>query len=94
LPSEQAYRLGDEIATIAQSCTLIHGGTSASFCSFVSLIPVVWTNRGAPDRAEAGGGVIGAAGPHPAVDAHPVAIASAPPAISANPNRPTIPSFI
>jgi hypothetical protein len=93
LPSGQANRLGDEIATIAQSCTRIHDGTftSSSFC--VSLIPVVWTNRGAPCWA-ATGPVAGGGGPHPAVEAHPVTSPSAAPAISPKPNRAIAPEFI
>jgi hypothetical protein len=94
LPSGQAYRLGDEIATIAQSCTRIHDGTFTAACFAVSLIPVVWTNGGAPCCAEAGTGVIGGAVPHPAVDAQPVAIASAAPATNPNANRPTPAGFI
>jgi hypothetical protein len=76
--------MGDEIATIAQSWTRIHGGAVTSFCSGVSLIPVVLTNRGAPCCAETGAPVAGGGGPHPAVVAHPAANSTDAP--SSNPN--------
>jgi hypothetical protein len=85
--------VGDDIATIAQSCTRIHDGGLTSSSFGVSLIPVVWTNRGAPCCAETGAPVIGGGGPQPAVE-HPVTIVSAPPTINRNPSRQTVPKFI
>jgi hypothetical protein len=85
LPSGQAHRLGDEIATIAQSCTRIHDGTFTACCFAVSLIPVVATNRGAPCCAETGAGFAGGGGPHPAVDAQPAASSAKAPCSNLSP---------